>query len=470
MGNRIVKHKRIFQGHVLEIYIFGSSAGSLCEIAVEGPTTHGASVPNFWDQSENRLQVERTLWRARKARNARSEPTAGRLATADAGALAQSHPAIATAPPAVGGKEDPATSAPTISLAAPARRANDHVVAGAVEVGAATTPEVSTGSPVAAPALDGAQAFQSGMDGGLQGLVPNPRRTADRTVDSAGFVQSISFGDPAAARSAMVACTRSVYAVVPAFWFASGYPGGQRRPFWIQRSGGADAFECLVDGVGHPSGVYCAGSSRTEWCARTNAPGTQSRPGGSGFQHDASSTTANRSLGQLLQWSSSARSAGPANAGRMLPQGPTVPVDQPVAVELSQGLEGTQCPQQWADSMAGETSLCRRSLRRYESRIETCRDGQAHCVSGSRATGGVARIGCWWSSAFGLRPQASDQRSKSVTYVLASLCYPCLCPVPSPVLSPNFVGGEGENAVACFYIQSAFHRWLIKLPVVPATR
>jgi len=40
----------------------------------------------------------------------------------------------------------------------------------------------------------------------------------------------------------------------------------------------------------------------------------------------------------------------------------------------------------------------------------------------------------------------------------------------TPALSPNFVGGEGENAVAYFYIQSAFHQWLIKLPVVPAAR
>jgi hypothetical protein len=49
-----------------------------------------------------------------------------------------------------------------------------------------------------------------------------------------------------------------------------------------------------------------------------------------------------------------------------------------------------------------------------------------------------------WSPAFGLRPQASDQRSKSVTYVLASLCYPCLCPVPAPSLSPP--GGERVSA------------------------
>ena len=437
IGYTLGKDLGLFHGHVVEIYFFGSSAHRLCKTGAQGPTIVCGSVSHFPDQSQNRLQMEATFSAARFGWIARPFAPPQKVPSSDPGWLVAADPTFAAPTSALGSQETPGTVASSISPSTGSGGTNDHVVVAAMAVDPPPTRPASPRPAVAAPETDGADAVQSGMDGGLQGLVPNPRRTADRTVDRTGFVQSISFGGTAVARPAMVACARSVYTVVPAFWFASGYPGGQWRPVWIQRPGGADAFECLVDGVGHPSGVYCAGSSRTEWCARTNASGTQSRPGGSCLQHDASSTTANRSLGQWLQWSSSARSAGPANAGGMLPQRPTVPVDQPVAVELSQELEGTQRPQQWADSMAGETSLCRRSLRRYESRIETCRDGQARRVSGSRATGGVARIGCLWSPAFGLRPQASDQRSKSVTYVLASLCYPCPCPVPTPALSPR---------------------------------
>ena len=424
MGNTFRLDLGLFHGHVVEIYFFGSSTCQLCKIGIEGPTILYGSVPHFQDQSQDRLQMAATFHAARFWRIARPIAPPQRLPPSDSGLLVAADQTSAATTPALGSKETSGTVASPTPPSKGSSGPNDHAVVAAMEVGAAMTPAVSTGSPVAAPALDGAQAFQSGMDGGLQRLVPNPGRTADRTVDGAGFVQSLSFGDPALARPAMVACARSVHAVVQAFWLASNYPGGQWRPFWIQGSGGADALECLVDGVGHPSGVYCARSSRTKWCARTNASGIQSRPGGAGLQHEASATTANRSLGQLLQWRSSARSAGPANAGGMLPQRPTVPVDRPAAVALSEELEGTPRSQQWADSMAGETSLYWRSLRRHESRIETCRAGQAHRVFGSRATGGVARIGCLWSPAFGLRPQASDPKVEK-----CNLC-PCLIVLP----------------------------------------
>ena len=60
-----------------------------------------------------------------------------------------------------------------------------------------------------------------------------------------------------------------------------------------------------------------------------------------------------------------------------------------------------------------------------------CRDGQACRVLARVPLGEFVAFECWRSPAFGRRPQASDQRSKSVTYVLASLCYPCPCPVPT---------------------------------------
>src|ERR1035441_8509577 len=318
MGNTFNKDLGYFHGHVMEIYLFGTSACRLCKTGVEGPTILCGSVPHFPDQSQDGLQMETPVPAARFGRIARPLAPPQRFPPSNLGWLVAADQTFAAPTSALGSQETPGTVASSISPSTGSGGTNDHVVAAAMAVDPPQTRSASSRPAVAAPETDGADAVQSGMDGGLQGLVPNPRRTADRTVDGTGFVQSISFGGTAAARPAMVACARSVYTVVRAFWFASGYPGGQWRPVWIQRPGGADAFECLVDGVGHPSRVYCAGSSRTEWCARTNASGTQSRPGGSGLQHDASSTTANRSLGQLLQWSSSARSAGPANAGGML--------------------------------------------------------------------------------------------------------------------------------------------------------
>ena len=430
MGNRIGKHMGFFRGHALEIYFSDSSAGSLCETAVEGPTTPGASVPNFWDQSKNRLQVEATFWGARRSRNVRSVASSPEVAWTDAETLAQSYPAIAAAPSALGCKENSATPARTISPAALAGSANHYVVAGTVAVGAPAAPTLSARSTVAAPALDGPQAFQSGMVRRFQRLVPNQQWAADRAFDGTRYVQSVYFERSAVARPAVVACARSLYAVVRAFWFAPGYSSGQWRSLWIQRPSGSDPIECLVDGVGYPSGVYCAGASRTERGARANAPGIQSRSGHSCFQHDARSTTANRPLGGLLQWNPAARSFGPANPGSVLSSWPTAPIGQPMGLEISQALGGTQRAQQRADSVAGKTSLCGRSVRRNESRIETCGGRQAHRVFGTRATGRVARVGCWRPPACGLCPQASNQTSESVTYVLASLCYPCPCPVP----------------------------------------
>ena len=176
---------------------------------------------------------KRRFLRARYARIARSLAPPQLVPPSDPGWLVAADPTFAAPTSALGSKETPGTVASSISPSTGSGGTNDHVVAAAMAVDPPPTRPASSRPAVAAPATDGADAVQSGMDGGLQGLVPNPRRTADRTVDRTGFVQSISFGDTAAARPAMVACARSVYAVVLAFWFASGYPGGQWRPFWI---------------------------------------------------------------------------------------------------------------------------------------------------------------------------------------------------------------------------------------------
>ena len=69
MGNRIGKNVVFFRGHVLGNHYFDLSANSSCETAVQGPSTHGPSVPSFWDQSENGLQVEATLLEHGRVRN-----------------------------------------------------------------------------------------------------------------------------------------------------------------------------------------------------------------------------------------------------------------------------------------------------------------------------------------------------------------------------------------------------------------
>jgi hypothetical protein len=164
MGNRIGKNVGFFRGHALEIYFFDSSANSSCETAVEGPRTHGPSVPSFWDQSENGLQVEATLLGAWWVRNARSVASASKVAPTHARALAASHQTVAP-PSAMGSKENPAVLAPAISVATGSGSAHNYFVAGPLEADTPAAPTGAAKSAVAAPAVDRADAVQSGMDG-----------------------------------------------------------------------------------------------------------------------------------------------------------------------------------------------------------------------------------------------------------------------------------------------------------------
>src|ERR1035441_3172413 len=65
MGNTFNKDLGYFHGHVMEIYLFGTSACRLCKTGVEGPTILCGSVPHFPDQSQAGLQMEKPVPAAR---------------------------------------------------------------------------------------------------------------------------------------------------------------------------------------------------------------------------------------------------------------------------------------------------------------------------------------------------------------------------------------------------------------------
>jgi len=338
----------------------------------------------------------------------------------DPGWLVAADPTFAAPTSALGSKETPGTVASSILPSTGSGGTNDHVVVAAMEVDPPPTRSAAPRPAVAAPETDGTDAVQSGVDGRFQRLVPNGRRPTGRTVDGAGFVQPVHFGGPAVDRSAMVACSSGLCAVVRPVWLAESDSGGQWWPLWIQRSSRSVALERLVDGVGNPSGIYRAGTSRTKRRSRANAPGNEGRCRGSGFERPAGAATTNRSLGPTLQSGASSRSVGTANPRRVLPPRAMPDLPETAALEISAVLEGAQRTEQRTGSVAGAASICGRGVCRVESGLEASGGGKTNGLFGWSAFGRVAHSGRLWTPACGVCPQASYQTQESVTYVFAS--------------------------------------------------
>ena len=190
-------------------------------------------------------------------------------------AMAVADPAVAAAPselgpPETGGTIGPGTSRGKVSVGPYGWQMAQAV---GIEPGRlAPWPPRAASQTVA---LDRAALEQSCVDGGLQGVVPDPGWPAGGTLDCPGFIQPRSSDHPFVPGSELAAGAAGVSA---AFWpggLSQSHPRGQWPSLWIKRADGAFAFERLVDGFGDPRRIYCPGASRTEWRARTNAPGVQ---------------------------------------------------------------------------------------------------------------------------------------------------------------------------------------------------
>src|SRR5262245_44444258 len=195
-----------------------------------------------------------------------------------------------------------------------------------------TAPTQKTGSP------DCSWAQQSCLDRGFQRLGSYSRWSSGRTTDGAGFVQSLCAEHSVIARSKMGAGAADLSETVRKVRLSIGHPSGQRQSVWNDWPSRAFAAECLVDSAGHPSGVHSARSSRTEWRARADASGVQSRNNQAKLAESARPTTAHRSMGLQVRPDSSARGFGAAaSRGSLSAQTPT---GEKTALEICAPLGG----------------------------------------------------------------------------------------------------------------------------------
>src|SRR5262249_61456031 len=129
-----------------------------------------------------------------------------------------------------------------------------------------------------------------------------------------------------------------------------GHPSGQRQSVWDHGPSRAFAIECVVEGVGHPSGVHCTRPSRTEWRARADASSAQGRNHQAKLTASARPTTAHRSMGLLLRPYSPARGFGAAaSRGSLSAQ---ASAHEENGVEICAPFDGPSGPQQGPDQVA----------------------------------------------------------------------------------------------------------------------
>ena len=124
-----------------------------------------------------------------------------------------------------------------------------------------------------------------------------------------------------------------------------------------------------MDGPRDTRRIYCSGASRTEWRARTDAPGVQGRDDAAALASSPGTATAYGSLDQNLQSGPTASGVGPADASRNLL--PTTGKSPATQGGLSKALGSTTGAQQWTNQMAWPKAICGRSFCRIPGRAET---------------------------------------------------------------------------------------------------
>ncbi len=83
MGNTFVFILGLFPGHVVERTLMFGATSAVCKVGLEGPTQHVAVVPSFWDEPQERLQMDRAIRAGGAKGSARPGAPAALLAEAD---------------------------------------------------------------------------------------------------------------------------------------------------------------------------------------------------------------------------------------------------------------------------------------------------------------------------------------------------------------------------------------------------
>jgi hypothetical protein len=336
------------------------AAFAVCEVGFQGPTNDHRTLSRIWIQPQGWLQMDPaipTRWTAWAQRSIEATAT---LPAPDFPTMVGTDTPTAPAPSKLGQQETGSVFAQTTSLGSPSFCPSDQRLAQANGAEPAEAPSLSSGTSIEPAAPDGGRAKQPRVDSRFQRLVSDAGWSAGRTVDRAGFVQSVFAEHPAAQRSKLGAGPPRIYATVWQAWLPGSHPCGQRRPLWIDRSSGPFAFERVVDSLGDSSGIYRSRTSRTKWRTRTDASGVQGRNDTACVGSSASATTAHGSMGPNLQPSATARSVGSEDARKDLsPPAPRPEIGQSTVPAF---VAGAARSKQWTDQVEGKKAICRRSV------------------------------------------------------------------------------------------------------------
>ena len=449
---------------------------AVCEIGVQGPTQLQRTVPTIWIEPQSRLQVDQAL------RTGRASRFEGPISQAAAKSAADGPPMVEADSPIVSPPSQLGQSQAGGMLAQGASKGAQTVYSDSQQLAQTDGPE-SAEMPAADspwPSLEAVQTDRSAtvqprVDSRFQGLVSHPGRLSYRTADSTRSVQSLWVEHSPVEGPELGASSTGV---LPALWtirLSAGDPCGQRQSLWIHGSGRAFAPECLVDGAGNRSGIYCAWAPRAERRTRTDASGVQGRNDASCVARSTIAAAANRSMVANLQPSATARRVGAANAcgGLSLAKRRTTEGHS----EVSESLAGAASQEQWADQMEGPEAVRRRSLRWLQCAAQDCASGQNDGVLCGRidrgtlgrrhrwnASGGLCASGCaqvspgqtgqgtlsrqpdravsWRLLRYGsLRSPPLRKRQDTAIPTLRdeyeiSMCYPCVCPLCYPCPCP----------------------------------
>ena len=261
MGDTFQISWAVLCGHAVENYFAGSGAPAVGRTDVGPPATPANALPSFQRQPQNRLQVARPFSSARRARSAGSFAATTAFAPPPRGVLAPSHPPVAPGSSALGAAKNPPPAAPDFSAPARALCPLAAAVLAALGPQDAAPAARTQGTTSARAGLDASDAFQPGLDGGLQRLVPHRRWPAAGAVDGARSVQPIWVVCAVAAQSGRHPGAPGFSAFIPPARVARHHPGGQR--FALRGHGGARVVAALglVVAAGYPRRVHPPGAA-----------------------------------------------------------------------------------------------------------------------------------------------------------------------------------------------------------------
>ncbi len=402
MGNTFHFICGFFHRHDVEKTFCCGAAAAVGEVGFEEPRKPLASVPAFWNESQEWLQVAGALPTRGTAWPARPGVSAAPLAAANILGMGGPDSTFAAPIQKLGQQETGGSTWQGISRASRSLCADDWQLVEAAEAESSSASPFSGRAAAEAGQPDGGATKQPRMDRGLQRMVSNRRWSACGTIDRTGRVQSLPPEGFFAPGSELEPGAEDFPAIVPRERLSRCDPRGQWQSLWIQRPGWADAIERVVDGLGNWSRIHHARTSGTERGARTDASCAQERNDATALAAPAGAATAHPSLGEGIQPNPSASGAWPTIARATVsaqsgadPQG---------GGELSKGVGSASCPDQRRSQVARQKAIPGRSLRRISGRDQNQRSGPMGGLFWKHPAWRVVGVGCGRGSSGALRP------------------------------------------------------------------